>query len=83
MIGTLMNNGRTCVLKENGGSKKIPVHPEQYVYVQVSNAWIPAILKYSGERQNWYFEYLPKLPEYFSMAGIHALETCTYTYCSG
>ena len=30
MIGTLMNNGRTCVLKENGGSKKIPVHPEQY-----------------------------------------------------
>ena len=25
-----MNNGRTCVLKENGGSKKIPVHPEQY-----------------------------------------------------
>ena len=62
MIGTLMNNGRTCVLKENGGSKKIPVHPEQYVYVQVSNAWIPAILKYSGERQNWYFEYLPKLP---------------------
>lgn len=58
----LMNNGRTCVLKENGGSKKIPVHPEQYVYVQVSNAWIPAILKYSGERQNWYFEYLPKLP---------------------
>ena len=62
MIGTLMNNGRTCVLKENGGSKKIPVHPEQYVYVQVSNAWIPAILQYSGERQNWYFKYLPKLP---------------------
>ena len=62
MIGTLMNHGCTCVLKEKGGSKKIPVHPEQYVYVQVSNAWIPAILKYSGERQNWYFEYLPKLP---------------------
>ena len=38
MIGTLMNHGCTCVLKEKGGSKKIPVHPEQYVYVQVSNA---------------------------------------------
>ncbi len=48
--------------KRKAAVKKIPVHPEQYVYVQVSNAWIPAILKYSGERQNWYFEYLPKLP---------------------
>ncbi|MCA5964339.1 hypothetical protein LC724_34050 [Blautia sp. RD014234] len=50
------------VFSKRKAAVKIPVHPEQYVYVQVSNAWIPAILKYSGERQNWYFEYLPKLP---------------------
>lgn len=61
MIGTLTNHGQTCFLKTADGSKKMPVHPEQYVYVQVSNAWIPAILKYSGEQQNWYFKYLPNL----------------------
>lgn len=72
MIGFLTagKNEHYCILSDLSGKEKSIIRPGQYLYVSISNSWIPVELQYSGGMGGCYFAHLPNLPVNGRMAMV-------------
>ncbi|MFQ7311093.1 hypothetical protein [Sellimonas sp.] len=67
---TIGKDSRSCILSALNGKDQSVIMPGQYLYVNVSNGWIPVELKYSDRIGRYYFSHLPELPVNGRMAMV-------------
>lgn len=67
---TIGKDSHDCVLSALNGKEQSVILPGQYLYVNISNGWIPVELKYSDKIGKYYFSHLPGLPVNGRMAMV-------------
>lgn len=63
MITGILNteSGSNVYIRDEKKSNNVSIHSGQYLYLSVSDCWIPVVIRFSPESHSWVFQNLENI----------------------